>query len=287
MWLPWQPAMVLAVFTAAFGLTVRRATTRKLAFAGALTRELSLVLVLYSIWQFFGSLGTVREADGFVNGRTVYDIERTLHIANEASFEHWFLPHSLLVQFWNGYYATAHAAALAIFLVWLFVKHRDRYPRVRNTVALVTGVVLCMHFIPVAPPRLYPELGFVDTAKLYGQSVYGTVGHGLSDQMSAMPSMHVAWALIVGIGAITIGTSRWRWLVLVHTSFTVIAVTATANHWWLDGIVAGIIVGVVMARHRVFAAIRSAVHRDRGADRHRVVGPDPVHDRVSDTHAPV
>jgi hypothetical protein len=263
MWLPWQPAMVLAVVTAGFGLAVRRATTRRLSFVGALSRELSLVLVLYSIWQIVASLGTIREADGFVNGRAVFDIERALHIGNEATVEKWFLPHSLAVQFWNGYYATVHATALAIFLVWLFVKHRDRYPRVRNTVALVTGIVLCLHFVPVAPPRLYPELGFIDTAKLYGQSVYGTVGHGLSDQMSAMPSMHVAWALIVGIGAITIGTSRWRWLVLVHVTFTVLAVTATANHWWLDGIVAAVIVGMVMARNWAFAAVRTLrpVHR--------------------------
>ena len=67
-------------------------------------------------------------------------------------------------------YAIAHAPALIIFLVWLFVRHRDRYPVVRNTVALVTGVCLCMHFVPAAPPRLFPELGFVDTAKVYEAS---------------------------------------------------------------------------------------------------------------------
>ena len=253
MWLPWQPAMALAVLTGAFGLATRRATTRRLVFAGALTRELSLVLILYSIWQILGSLGTVREADGFANGRTVVDIERTLHIANEATVQGWFLPHSWAVQFWNGYYAVAHAPALAIFLVWLFVKHRDRYPRVRNTVALTTGICLTMHFVPVAPPRMYPALGFVDTAKLFDQSVYGTVGHGLSDQMSAMPSLHVAWAVVVGIGVVTIGAGRWRWLVLMHPVLTILAVTVTANHWWLDGIAAVAIIGLVIARQWAFA----------------------------------
>jgi hypothetical protein len=159
------------------------------------------------------------------------------------------------VQFWNGYYAIAHAPALIIFLVWLFVRHRDQYPRVRNTVALVTGISLSIHFLPLAPPRLYPELGFVDTAKQYGQSVYTTIGHGLSDQMSAMPSMHVAWAVIVGIGAVTISKSRWRWLVLVHTALTLLAVTATANHWWLDGIAAAVIVVFVAAGQRMLASI--------------------------------
>ncbi|MEY2461397.1 MAG: hypothetical protein QOG30_3227 [Acidimicrobiaceae bacterium] len=264
MWLPWQPALFLSVVVGVFGFAMRRATTPRLAFAQAFSQELSLVLVLYSIWQFVATLGSVREADGFANGRAVYDLERTLHIANEASVVRWFLPHPLWVQFWNGYYAIAHAPALIIFLVWLFVRHRDRYPRVRNTVALVTGICLTLHFVPLAPPRLYPELGFVDTAKEYGQSVYGTIGHGLSDQMSAMPSMHVAWALIVGIGTITISTSRWRWLVLVHTALTVLAVTATANHWWLDGVAAAAILAVVVAWQRLLATI-GAMWRTRRA----------------------
>ena len=254
MWLPWQPAMVGAVLAAAFGLGARRATPRRLAFAARFSQELALVLVLYAIWQILGSLGTIREADGFTNGRRIYDLERTLHIANEGAIESWLLPHPVWVQLCNGYYAIVHAPALITFLIWLFVRHRDHYPNIRNTVALVTGVCLCMHFVPVAPPRLYPELGFVDTAKLYDQSVYGTIGHGLSDQMSAMPSIHVAWALIVGIGTIAIGKSRWRWLVLVHVALTLVAVVATANHWWLDGIVAAMIVAVVLACQRLVAA---------------------------------
>jgi hypothetical protein len=109
---------------------------------------------------------------------------------------------------------------------------------------------------------LYPELGFVDTAKVYGQSVYGTIGHGLSDQMSAMPSIHVAWALIVAVGVILYSTSRWRGVVVLHPVLTVLAVTATANHWWMDGIVAAMIVAVVLAWQRLVAAA-SALWRTR------------------------
>ena len=273
MWLPWQPALVGAALAAAFGIGARRATTRRMAFASRFALELSLVLVLYAIWQILGSLGTIREADGFANGRSVYDVERTLHIANEATLSGWFLPHPLWVQAMNGYYAIIHAPALIGFLVWLFVRHRQHYPRMRNTVAMVTGVCLTIHFVPVAPPRLYPELGFVDTAKVYGQSVYGTIGHGLSDQMSAMPSIHVAWALIVAIGVIVYSRSRWRWLVVAHPALTVLAVTATANHWWLDGIVAALILAVVLTWQWMLATVgdlwrtrRAAVLIPAGAD---------------------
>jgi hypothetical protein len=245
--------MVIAAVAAAIALCARRVMSPAAVFAARFCQEFALICVLYSIWQILGSLGTVREADGFAHGHVVYDVERTMHIATEGTVERWFLAHPLWMHFCNGYYAIAHAPALVVFLVWLFVRHRQRYPRVRNTVALLTGICLCIHFVPVAPPRLYPDLGFVDAAKVYGESVYGTIGHGLSDQMSAMPSIHVGWALIVAVAVVTISASRWRWLVLLHPALTVLAVTATANHWWLDGIVAGVILAVVVAWQRLLA----------------------------------
>ena len=118
-----------------------------------------------------------------------------------------------------------------MFLVWLFVRHRDRYPSVRTTLAWTTLVCLLIQLVPVAPPRLLPS--FVDTATTYGQSVYSL---GLApDQLSAMPSVHVAWAVLVGWAVVRISTSPWRWWVLAHPVLTVFVVVATANHFWLDG----------------------------------------------------
>jgi hypothetical protein len=53
-----------------------------------------------------------------------------------------------------------------------------------------------------------------------------------------MPSVHVGWAVLVAAYVIKISPSPWRWLVLVHTTLTILIVTVTANHWWLDGVVA-------------------------------------------------
>ena len=58
------------------------------------------------------------------------------------------------------------------------------------------SVRLAIQFIPVAPPRMYPQFGFVDVARLFDQSVYGLLGQGISDQLSAMPSVHVAWVTL-------------------------------------------------------------------------------------------
>jgi membrane-bound ClpP family serine protease len=90
----------------------------------------------------------------------------------------------------------------------------------------------------------------VDTAMRYGQSVYGSVGGFNADQLSAMPSVHVGWALLVALVVVQVSKSRWRWLALAYPGLTVLAVTVTANHYWLDGIVAALILGLVLLVQR-------------------------------------
>jgi len=70
------------------------------------------------------------------------------------------------------------------------------------------------------------------------------VGTGASDQFAAMPSIHVAWACIVCFGIFTSTTSRWRWIGPIHLALTFWCVMATANHWWMDGLVACALVGL-------------------------------------------
>jgi hypothetical protein len=94
---------------------------------------------------------------------------------------------------------------------------------------------------------MMPATGMVDTAIKYHQSVYGTVAGFDPDQLSAMPSVHVGWAILVAVAAITTLRSRWRWLAVLYPVLTTLAVIVTANHFWLDGIVAGLILVLVLA----------------------------------------
>jgi hypothetical protein len=130
-----------------------------------------------------------------------------------------------------------HVPGLGALLVWLFVWHRDRYPPVRNVLVLVTGASLIIQMFPVAPPRLLPHLGIVDTGALVGPSDYSGGAPGI-DQLSAMPSLHVAWALIVAGAVVWISRSRYRWLALLYPIATILVVVVTGNHYWADAIVA-------------------------------------------------
>ena len=219
--------------------------------AAAFAREAALIAGLYSLWQLAGSL-SVMQVDGALDrGRAIWDFQRAIHLPSELAVQAAALPHEWLIKASNVYYAGAHAPALGIFLVWLFLRHRGRYPAWRNVIAILTFACLAIQLIPVAPPRLLPELGFVDTAHLFGQSVYGAVvGEGSFDQLSAMPSVHVGWAVAIGLAVVLVSTSRWRWLVLAHPIITIYVVVVTANHWWLDGIVAVaiLLVGLAIVR---------------------------------------
>jgi len=188
-----------------------------------------------SVWNVDGALD---------RGQAIWDLEQTLRFPSELHLQQVFLEHPLWIQAANGYYAIAHVPAIIALLLWAFIRHRDRYPQVRNVLALVTGACLVVQLVAVAPPRMFPGLGFVDSGHLYGQSVYTAVGTGVSDQLSAMPSLHVGWAVLVGVAAVLISSSRWRWLVLAHPVVTLVVVAATANHWWLDGVVAVVILGL-------------------------------------------
>jgi hypothetical protein len=68
-----------------------------------------------------------------------------------------------------------------------------------------------------------------------------------ADQLSAMPSVHVAWSIIVAWAVITRSTSRWRWLILLHPLITVLVVVGTGNHYWADAIVSAAIDGAVIS----------------------------------------
>ena len=270
MWLPWKAALALAAalaivpFLVVLGL-LAKPRHRGVQYALGFARETAVVLGLYALWQFAGTLSLLHVTGAVARGRWIFDLQHDLHLPSELAVQHAALKSSLVVQALNVFYASVHFPGMIAFLIWMFVRHRDRYPQVRNTMVLVTGASLAIQLIPVAPPRLTPGLGFVDTPALFHQSVYARVGTPGPDQLSAMPSVHVAWSVLVALGVILISTSRRRWWIVVHPLLTLLAVVATGNHWWFDGIVAvwliGLAVAVERSLHAAVLALRSRVTR--------------------------
>jgi len=259
--LSWQYALIIAGCLGIVAVASRVARVARTwtgwALWGGVAWEAALLFGLYGLWQFAGSF-TVMSPDGALpRARWLWHAERLMFLPSETSVQRLFLPHPLLVQAFNLYYDILHFPVLGVCLVWLYVRHRDRYPSIRTTVVLFTMISLLIQFIPVAPPRMLPATGMVDTAVRYGQSVYSWKGGFDADQLSAMPSVHVGWALIVAIAVITVSRSRWRWLAAGYPVLTTLAVVVTANHFWLDGVVAAVLVIAVLAGQSLVRRLRS------------------------------
>jgi hypothetical protein len=281
--LSWQEAAVAAGAVAVASVALRRSGRPRLASVSVFGQETALVLGLFALWQYAGSFGFIGPGGALARARWIWHAERVLYLPSETALQRVFLPHPLIIQFFNFYYLSLHFAVLIITMIWLFVRYRPAYRRLRTTLALFTGACLIIQFVPVAPPRMLPETGLVDTAILYHQSVYGSVAGFEADQLSAMPSVHVGWAILIAIAVIGTARTRWRWLILLYPALTTLVVVVTANHFWADGIVAAALLGLILlvqsATRRVVARIR---HRpDQGLYPERPTWddlgtPDPV-----------
>ena len=232
-----------------------------------IVRELCLLITLYAGY-FGGRLIASRHSENaYDHARGVWSTERWLHLPSERSLQQLFLRWPDVIDLANAYYKYVHFPLTAGILVWLFWRHPARCVWTRNVLATLTGSGLVLHLLfPLAPPRL-ASFGVVDTGRVFGDSVYGPVGHGIADQFAAMPSLHAGWATLVAIAIIRTLHTRWRWLAVLHPVTTILVIVVTGNHYWLDSVVALTLLALSVG----FWARVSAVAQHRHA-RH----PDPV-----------
>ncbi|WP_327186143.1 phosphatase PAP2 family protein [Streptomyces sp. NBC_01334] len=240
-----------------------------------IVRELLLVAGLFLVYKLGRQLAAGHTGEAFRNAHDVWHVERLLRLPREDAVQALLLHGDTLVKVANTYYATVHFPATLAFLVWLYLRRPAHYVWARRVLAAVTAAALVLHLaLPLAPPRMLTATGLIDTARVYGPSVYGPprTDH-LSNQFAAMPSLHFGWALMVAIGLVVATRSRWRWLWLLHPLLTLLVIVGTANHYWLDAIVAGALLGLALTL--IHAPRRTATTTGRGT-RTLVPAEEPV-----------
>jgi PAP2 superfamily len=233
----WENVWSTAALLLVLGALCSTARNRFLRAAAPFCFEGFIIGLLYGLWQLAAKISVTGVGGAFARARWIERFQADIHLPSEISAQKLVLGHKYLIETANLYYASMHLTMMLVFLIWLFWRHREQYRPVRTLMAWVTLLCLIVQLMPVAPPRMLP--GFVDTAWYYGQSVYA--GGLPFDQLSAMPSVHVAWAVLIGYYAWRVSPSKWRYVAPLHAVLTVIVVVITANHWWLDGIVATLI----------------------------------------------
>ncbi|MET9672276.1 phosphatase PAP2 family protein [Streptomyces sp. NPDC006482] len=212
-------------------------------------RELVLVTALFLVYKCGRLVANGHEARAFRNADRVWDAERALHLPGEGTIQHLLMHGEPLIRAANTYYAAVHFPATIAFLVWLYWRRPAHYLWSRRVLALLTGAALALHLLlPLAPPRMLAATGLVDTARVYGPSVYGATPEtdSMANQFAAMPSLHFGWALMVAIGLIVATRSRWRALWLLHPLLTLLVIVGTANHYWFDALAAAALLGLAL-----------------------------------------
>ncbi|MEV3859021.1 phosphatase PAP2 family protein [Streptomyces sp. NPDC050095] len=238
-----------------------------------LVRELLLVVGLFLVYKFGRQLANGHTSEAFRNADHVWNFERAVHLPGEGAVQTVLLDSDTLVHAANIYYASVHFPATLALLVFLYLRRPRHYVWTRRVLAALTAAALALHLaFPLAPPRMLKAAHLVDTAQVYGPSVYSAKPSTdtMANQFAAMPSLHFGWALMVAIGLIVATRSRWRWLWLLHPLFTLLVVVGTANHYWLDALVATALLGIALAVIRMPHAVGPSALR-----RHLL--PAPAH----------
>jgi hypothetical protein len=216
------------------------------------------LLLVYKYGRHLVAEGHVHEA--LQNARQVIGVERALGVFSEARLQELVDGNVTVIRFLNGYYLVAHVAVTAAAFFWLYLRHWPAYRRFRNVMVVMTLVGLAVHLgFPLAPPRMFPKFGFVDTARLFGPASYGNGSpyKGFANQFAAMPSLHFGWALVIAWAVFIATKSRWRYLVLLHPVLTLAAIVLTANHYWADAFAALVLFALALTVDHFWEKLRN------------------------------
>ncbi len=242
--------------------------------------EAALVVGLWLAYNAGRLLAARHTGRAYAHAASVWRVERRLSLPDEAGGQALLLRHAVgAVRLADDYYRWVHLPLTVVVLAVLFRFRPAGYLWVRTAMAYATAAGLAVHIAyPVAPPRMLPRLGFVDTGLQFGESAYGPRGQDhLANQFAAMPSLHVGWAVLLAVAVIVSVRTPWRWLAVVHPVVTALVVVVTANHFWLDGLAgtALALAGLALASRRPMSAHWRMSAADR-AERLADVPPVPT-----------
>jgi membrane-associated phospholipid phosphatase len=225
-------------------------------------RQLAIWFGFAFAYQLTRSFADRDPARAFQNGLRVIGFERhTAHRMLEVTVQHAVDSSQFVTTIASWTYWNSEFTVVGLAMLWVYLRRHEAFTRFRNTILLANVIGLVGYvLLPTAPPRMFPDLGFNDT--LAG---FATLNHGsgliafLANPYAAMPSLHAADALIVGL--VLASVCRHRLAKAVWLAWPVwvwFSVIATGNHFWLD-VLAGIFVALValalVYRNRVSQAL--------------------------------
>ena len=173
--------------------------------------------------------------------------ERALRIFVELDIQRWAMDGPVVVvdvARWT--YQNCQRLITWSFVIWLYLRRNAFFPRVRNTIITLDVLGLAGYFLyPTAPPRLTPGFGFVDILDPTQANLRSSLVGSLTNLYAAVPSLHSAYALLLGITGYRACRHRVTRLIwALYPVLVVFATVATGNHWLLDAAAGAAALGI-------------------------------------------
>lgn len=200
-------------------------------------------MILGVSWILYSSVRAVTSGSADVareNAELVHSLQETLGISIEAAVQNAILGETVALVA-NSYYLLHFPVTVLVLGAVFMRERRTMFPVVRDGLVLMTFVGLAVHLVfPLAPPRMLD--GIADASTMHGPNPYDLPGSGAANQFAAMPSMHVAWAIVAGWVLVRLsGSTVVRAVGVLHPLATIVVVVVTGHHFVLDAIVGSLL----------------------------------------------
>jgi hypothetical protein len=229
-------------------------------------RQIVLFGLSYLGYSLVRGLVEGKATAAFQHARDLIQFERTLHVFVEPSIQAWASGSHALMDFSSWLYVNAQTTITLTALVYLYVRHNRSFYFVRNMFAIAMLIALAGYALfPTAPPRFLPEWGFIDSVSDFtGVHVNHASAsmNALFNPYAAVPSMHVAFALMIGWPLASLSRTRvagvlWR----LYPLLIAFVIVATANHFILDALLGALTAGASALGARRLGRIRPSAWR--------------------------
>ncbi len=211
-------------------------------------RQILLFGSAYLAYRFVRGLVAGDANAAFAHARDLISLERTLHVFVEPSIQTWASGSHFVMVLCSWLYVNAQTTVTVSALVYLYVRHNRNFYFVRNMFMVAMAIALAGYAaFPTAPPRFMPEWGFIDSvADFTGVHVSHASAslNALTNLYAAVPSMHVAFAIIIGWTLARL--VRWRVvrvLWILYPFLMAFVIIVTANHFLIDALLGALTAG--------------------------------------------
>ena len=226
-----------------------------------LFRQILLFCGAYWLYRLVRGMTDGRVTEAFDHAREVIGIERGLGLFIEPAVQAWAEGTNWVIDGASWAYVNSHFAITTVTLAYIYLRRNASFYFIRNMFMVAMGIALVLYAAyPTAPPRFLPEWGFSDSvAQLTGLTAEGSSADALYNPFAAVPSMHVAFALMLAAPMATMTSRRWvKAFWLSYPALVTFVVVATANHWWFDAFTGALTAAVAAFAALLFARWRPA-----------------------------